>query len=95
MNFMQKFINDQMSSTFSDLTKRSGRECPKNISQSSFYLKRYYLNTIRGPKLRNDVIDKEEKDAKFKLKMKLIIFDKTLNIKINNFSFSLQIPPQS
>ena len=77
---MQKFINDQMSPPFSDLTKRSGHEYPKNISQSSFYLKRYYLNTIRGRKLWNDVIDKEEKDTKFKLKMKLIIFDKTLLI---------------
>ena len=68
LNSMHKFINNQIPSIFSDPIKRSDHKYPTNFSQSSSYLKRYPLNStkyslsIRGPKLRNDVINKEEKD---------------------------------
>ena len=81
---MHEFINNQITSIFSDLLKRPDHKYPKNFSQSSFYLKRYSLNStkysisIRGPKLWNDVINKEEKDIQSyslfqkKIKSKLI-----------------------
>ena len=65
---MHKFINNQNPSIFSDLIKTPDHKYPTNFSQSSFYLKRYSLNStkystsIHGPKLSNDVINKEEKD---------------------------------
>ena len=65
---MHKFINNQIPSIFSDFIKRLNHKYPTNFSQSRFYLKRYSLNStkysisIRGPKLWNDVINKEEKD---------------------------------
>ena len=68
LNYMHKFINNQIPSIFSDFIKRANHKYPTNFSQSSFYLKRYSLNStkysisIRGPKLWNDVINKEEKD---------------------------------
>ena len=68
LNFMHKFINNQIPSVFSDFIKRPNHKYPTNFSQSRFYLKRYSLNStkysisIRGPKLWNDVINKEEKD---------------------------------
>ena len=67
LNFMHKFINNQIPSIFSDLIKILDHKYPTNFSQSRFYLKRYSLNStkcsisIRGPKLWNDVINKEEK----------------------------------
>ena len=67
---MHKFINNQISSIFSDFIKRPNHKYHTDFSQSSFYLKTYCLNStkysisIRGPKLLNDVIDKEEKDIK-------------------------------
>ena len=84
LNSMHKFINNQIPSIFSDPIKRSDHKYPTNFSQSSSYLKRYPLNStkyslsIRGPKLRNDVINKEEKDIQSyslfqkKIKSKLI-----------------------
>ena len=84
LNFMHKFINNQIPSIFSDFIKRPNHKYPTNFSQSRFYLKRYSLNStkysisIRGPKLWNDVINKEEKDIQFyslfqkKIKSKLI-----------------------
>ena len=65
-NFKNKFINNQISSIFSDLIKRPRHKHPTNFSQSSFYLKRYSLNSakysisIHGPILRNDFINKEK-----------------------------------
>ena len=59
LNFMHKFINDQIPSIFSDLIKRPKHKYPTNFSQSTFYLKRYSFNSrkysisIRGPKLWN------------------------------------------
>ena len=67
LNFMHKFINNQIPSIFSDFIKRPNHKYPTNFSQSSFYLKRYSLNStkysisIHGSKLWNDVINKEEK----------------------------------
>ena len=69
LNFMHKFINNQIPSIFSDLINRQDHKYPTNFSQPSFYLKRYSLNStkysisIPGPKLWNDVINKEEKDT--------------------------------
>ena len=63
---MHTFIKNQIPSIFSDLIKRPDNKYPINFSQSSFYLKRYSLNStkysisIRGLKLWNDVINKEE-----------------------------------
>ena len=80
---MHKFISNQILSIFSDFIKRPNKY-PTNFLQSSFYLKRYSLNStkysfsIRGPKLWNDVISKEEKDIQSyslfqkKIKSKLI-----------------------
>ena len=68
VNFMHKLINNQIPSIFNDLIKGLDHKYPINSSQSSFYLKRYssnstkYSTSIRGPKLRNDVINKEEKN---------------------------------
>ena len=65
---MHKFIKNQIPSIFSKLIKRPDLKYPTNFSQSSFYLKRYSLNStkysisIRGPKLWNNDIIKEEKD---------------------------------
>ena len=64
---MHKFINNQIPSIFSDFIKRPNHNYPTNFSKSSFYLKRYSLNStkysifIRGSKLWNDVINKKEK----------------------------------
>ena len=57
LNFMHKFINNQIPSIFSDFIKRLNHKYPTNFSQSHFYLKKYSLNctkysiSIRGPKL--------------------------------------------
>ena len=65
---MHKFINNQIPSIFSDVIKRPDHKYPTNFSHSRFYLKRYSLNStkysisIRGLKLWNDVINKEEED---------------------------------
>ena len=65
---MHTFIKNQIPSIFSDLIKIPDNKYPTNFSQSSFYLKRYSLNStkysisIRGFKLWNDVINKEEKN---------------------------------
>ena len=73
LKFMHKFINNQIPSIFSDLIKRPDHKDPTNFSQSSFYLKRYSLNSTeysisnRGPKLWNDVVNKEKKDILFSL----------------------------
>ena len=64
---MPKFINNQIPSIFSDFIKIPNHKYPTNFSQSRFYLKRYSLNStkysfsIRGHKLWNDVINKDEK----------------------------------
>ena len=63
-HFMHKFINNQIPSIFSDLIKRPDHKYPTNFSQSSFYLKRYSVNStdysisIREPKLWNNVKSK-------------------------------------
>ena len=68
LKFMHKFINNQNPSVFSDFIKRPDHKYPTNFSQSSFYLKRYSLNStkystsIHGLKLWSDVVNKEEKD---------------------------------
>ena len=68
LNFMHKFINNQILSIFSDIIKRNDHKYPTKFSLSSCFLKRYSLNStkcfiyIRGTKLWNDVINKEEKD---------------------------------
>ena len=84
LNFVHKFISNQIPSIFSDLIERPGHKYPTNFSQSSFYLKRYSFNStkysilILGAKLWNDVINREEKDIKShslfqrKIKSKLI-----------------------
>ena len=84
LNFMHKFINNQITSKFSNFIKRPNHKYPTNFSQPRFYLKRNSLNSkkysisIRGPKLWNDVINKEEKDIQSyslfqkKIKLKLI-----------------------
>ena len=88
LNFMHKFINNQIPSIFSDFIKRPNHKYPTNFSQSRFYLKRYSLNStkysisIRGPKLWNDVINKEEKDIQsYSLFQRTI---KSILIKIEN-----------
>ena len=70
---MHTFIKNQIPSIFSDLIKRPDNKYPTNFSQSSFYLKRYSLNStkysisIRGLKLWNDVINNffRKKDYQF------------------------------
>ena len=49
LNFMIKFINYQNPSIFSDLSKRPDHKYSTNFSQSSFYLKRYCLNSTKLP----------------------------------------------
>ena len=85
---MHKFINNQIPSIFSDFIKRPNYKYPTNFSQSSFYLKRYFWNStkyyfsIRGPKLWNDVINKEGRDIQSyslflkKIRSKLIKIEK-------------------
>ena len=46
-NFMHKFISKQIPSIFSNLIKRPDHKYPRNFSQSSFYLKRYYLYSTK------------------------------------------------
>ena len=84
LNFMHKFINNKIPPIFSYFIKKPNHKYTANFSQSSFYLKRYSLNSteyyisIRGPKLWDDVINKEEKDIQSyslfqkKIKSKLI-----------------------
>ena len=84
LNFIHKFINNQIPSISSDIIKRPDHKYPTNFSQSSFKLKRYSLNStiysmsIRGLKSWNDIINKEEKDIQSyslfqkKVKSKLI-----------------------
>ena len=77
---MHKFINNQIPSIFSDLIRRHDHKYPTNFSQSSFYLKKYFLNgtkysiSVHGPRLWNKVINKGEKDIQsyslFQKKMK-------------------------
>ena len=47
LNFMHKFINNQIPSIFSDFIKRPNHKYPTNCSQSSFYVKRYSLNSTK------------------------------------------------
>ena len=49
LNFMIKFINYQNPSIFSDISKRPDHKYSTNFSQSSFYLKRYSLNSTKLP----------------------------------------------
>ena len=76
LNFMQKCINNHIQSIFSDLIKRSYHKYPTNFSQLSFYLKRYSLNStkysisIHGPKLWNDIINKEKDIQSYSLSKK-------------------------
>ena len=84
LNFMHKFINNQIPSIFSDFIKRPNHKYPTNFSQSSFYLKRYSLNSTKyhisicGPRLWNDLVNKEKKGIQSyslfqkKIKSKLI-----------------------
>ena len=84
VNVMHRFINNQISSISSDFIKRPDHKYPINFSRSGFYLKRCSLSSteysisIPGPKLWNDVINKEEKDIQSyslfqkKIKSKLI-----------------------
>ena len=57
LNFMQKFINNQIPSILNDLIKRTDHKYPTNYPTNSIYLKRYSFNStkyfisIRGPKL--------------------------------------------
>ena len=77
---MHKFINNQIPSIFSDLIRRHDHKYPTHFSQSSFYLKKYFLNctkysiSVHGPRLWNNVINKGEKDIQsyslFQKKMK-------------------------
>ena len=64
LNFMHKSINNQIPSILSDFIKRPNHKYATNFSQSIFYLKRSkkYSISISGPKLWNDVINKQEKD---------------------------------
>ena len=76
---------------FSDLIKRPDHRYLTHFSQSSFYLKRFSLNSTRysisigGPKLWNDVINKKEKDIQSyslfqkKIKSKLIKIENEAN----------------
>ena len=63
---MHKFVKNQIPSIFSDLIKKPDYKNLINFSQPSFYLKRYSLNStkhsisIRGSKLQNDLVNKEE-----------------------------------
>ena len=84
LNFMHNLIDNQISSIFSRVVKRPVHKYPRNFAKSSFYLKKYSLNgtkyyiSIRGTKLWNDIINKEEKDIQSyslfqkKIKSKLI-----------------------
>ena len=80
LNFMHKFINNQIQSISGDPIKRPDHEYSANFSQSIFYLKRYSLNStkysisIRGTKLWNGVIYKVEKDIQ-----RILSFKRNLN----------------
>ena len=83
LNFKDKFIKNQIPSIFSDVIKRPNHKYPTTFSQSIFYLKRYSLHStkysisIRGPKLWNDVINKEEKN-----KQSYSLFQKNIKSKL-------------
>ena len=84
LHFMHRVINNQIPSIFSDLIKRTDHKYPTNFSQSSFYLKKYSLNSTKyhisicGPRLWNDLVNKEKKGIQSyslfqkKIKSKLI-----------------------
>ena len=83
LHFMHGLINNQIPSIFSDLIKRTDHKYHTNFSQSSFYLKRYSLNSTKyisicGPRLWNDLVNKEKKGIQSyslfqkKIKSKLI-----------------------
>ena len=77
---MHKFINNQIQSMFSYLIERPDHKYPTNFSQSSFYLKRYSLNStkysisIRGPNYEMMLLIKKEK-----LSNPILSFKKKLN----------------
>ena len=84
LGFMHKFNNNQTPNVFNNI-KRPEHRYPTNFSSLNFSLKSYSLNNIkysvsfRGPKLWNDILNKQEKEIQsfplFQKKMKIKLLE--------------------
>ena len=85
LGFMHKLNNDKTPKVFNDIIKRPEHRYPTNFSNLNFSLKSYALNntkfsiSFRGPKLWNDILNKQEKEIQpyklFQKKMKTKLLD--------------------
>jgi len=85
LGFMHRFNNDETPKVFNDIIKRPEHRYPTSFSGLNFTLKPYSLNStkysisFRGPKLWNDIPNKQEKEIKssllFQKKMKSKLLD--------------------
>ena len=85
LGFMHRFNNDETPKVFNDIIKRPEHRYPTSFSSLNFTLKPYSLNStkysisFRGPKLWNDIPNKQEKEIKssllFQKKMKSKLLD--------------------
>ena len=68
LGFMHKFNNNETPKVFNNIIKRPEHRYPTNFSSLNFSLKSYSLNntkysiSFRGPKLWNDIPNKQEKE---------------------------------
>ena len=85
LGFMHKFNNNETPKVFNNIIKQPEHRYPTNFSKSNFSLKSYSLNntkysiSFRGPKLWNDIPNKQEKEIQSfplfiqrKMKIKLL-----------------------
>ena len=85
LGFMHKFNNNETPKVFNNITKRPEHRYPTNFSSLNFSLKSYSLNNTKysisfgGPKLWNDIPNKEEKEIQsfplFQKKMKIKLLE--------------------
>ena len=85
LGFMHKFNNNETPKVFNNIIKRPEHGYPTNFSSLNFSLKSYSLNnakysiSFRGPKLGNDIPNKQEKEIQsyplFQKKMKIKLLE--------------------
>ena len=85
LGFMHKFNNNETPKVFNNIIKRPEHRYPTNFSSLNFSLKSYSLNntkysiSFRGPKLWNDIPNKQEKEIQsfplFQKKMKIKLLE--------------------
>ena len=68
LNFMYRLGNTDIPAIFNDIVKKPEHKYPTKFSSLNYTLRKYSLNnsrfsiSFRGPKLWNEILNKEEKD---------------------------------